>query len=105
MFIGQIFLGKFPNLGKMGILLTRKDGIKKRACETQAGSLVRAASGEFGEGGSPARNRAASSAVAVSEQLARAAPNATVKVIRIVAIIRVAVTDTFAQRAPIRPDG
>ena len=65
------------------------------ACDTQVGSFARAASGEFGEGGSPARNRAASSAVAVSELLARTAPNTTVKAIRIVAIILVALTDTF----------
>src|SRR5262245_8486464 len=74
---------------------------KLRACEIHAGSLVRAASGEFGEGRSPAKNRAVSSAVAVSEQLARAAANTTVKVIRAIAIILVAATDTFAQRAPI----
>ena len=67
--------------------------------------MVRAASDEFGEGGSPARNRAVSSAVAVSERLARAAPNTTIKVIRMVAIILIAATDTFAQRAPIHPDG
>ena len=54
---------------------------------------MRAASGEFGEGCSPARNRAVSSAVAVAEQLARTAPNTTVKVIRMVAIVRVAATE------------
>jgi hypothetical protein len=73
------------------------------ACDTQAGSLVRAASGEFGEGGSPARNRAASSAVAVSELLARSAPNATVKAIRIAAIILVAFTDTFCSGSAYPP--
>ena len=77
---------------------------KLRACEIHTGSLVRAASGEFGEGRSPAKNRAVSSGVAVSKQLARAAANTTVKVIRAVAIIRVAATDTFARRAnPARP--
>jgi hypothetical protein len=69
------------------------------------GSLVRAESEEFGEGRSPARNRAVSSAVAVSERPARAAPNTTMKVIRMVAMIRIAATDTFAQRALLRPDG
>src|SRR5690242_5548269 len=78
---------------------------KLRACEIHAASLVRAASGEFGEGGSPAKNRAVSSAVAVSAQLARAAANTTVKVIRMVAITRVAAADTFAQRAPIHSIG
>jgi len=57
--------------------------------------LVRAESEEFGEGRSPARNRAVSSAVAVSERLARAAPHTTVKVIRMVAIILIAATDTL----------
>jgi hypothetical protein len=66
---------------------------------------VRAASDEFGEGCSPARNRAVSSAVAVSERLARAAANITVKVIRMVATILIAATDTFAQLAPTQPDG
>jgi hypothetical protein len=65
---------------------------------------VRAASEEFGEGCSPARNRAVSSAVAVSERLAREAPNTTVKAIRMVAIILIAATDTFAQRTS-DPDG
>src|SRR5215510_11410114 len=74
---------------------------KLRACEIHAASLVRAASGEFCEGRSPAKNRAVSSAVAVSEQLARAAAKTTVKVIRMVAIIRVAATDTVALRTPI----
>jgi len=55
---------------------------------------VKATSGEFGEVRSPARNRAVSSAVAGPAQLARAAPNTTVKVIRMVAIIRVGATDT-----------
>jgi hypothetical protein len=67
--------------------------------------LVRAASGEFGEGRSPARNRAVSSAVAVSERLALAAPDTNAKVIRMVAIILIAATDTFARRATIHPDG
>ena len=67
--------------------------------------MVRVVSGELGEGRSPARNRAVSSAVAVSEQLARAAANTTVKVIRMFAIIRVAATDTVAQRAPVRSIG
>jgi hypothetical protein len=78
---------------------------KLRACEIQVGSLVRAASDEFGEGCSPARNRAVSSAVAVSERLARPAPNTTVKVIRMVAIVLITATDTFALRAPIYCDG
>ena len=37
---------------------------KLRACEIHTGSLVRAVSGEFGEGRSPAKNRAVSSGVA-----------------------------------------
>jgi hypothetical protein len=65
--------------------------------------LVRAASGEFGEGRSPAKNRAVSSAVAASAQLARAAPNTTVKVIRMVAIIRVAATDTVCSASAYPP--
>jgi hypothetical protein len=104
MFSGQIFLGKFPNFDKWVFCSRAKMPSKLRACEIHTGSLVRAASGEFGEGRSPAKNRAVSSGIAVSEQLARAAANTTVKVIRAVAIIRVAATDTFARRAPIQPD-
>ena len=69
---------------------------KLRACEIHAGSLARAVSGEFGEGRSPARNRAVSSAVAVSAQLARAAANTTVNVIKAVAIILIAATDLLS---------
>ena len=60
--------------------------------------MVRAVSGEFGEGRSPAKNRAVSSAVTVSEQVARAAPNTTERVIRVVATIRIAATDTGSAR-------
>jgi hypothetical protein len=45
---------------------------KKRACDIQAGFLVSAASEEFDDGGSPAKNRAVSSAVAASELRGRA---------------------------------
>jgi len=90
MFSGQVFIRKCPNLRKVSILFTRKNGVKIVGV-----SLVRAVSGEFCEGCSPARNRAVSSAVAVSAQLARAAAKTTVKVIRMVAIILIAATDTL----------
>jgi hypothetical protein len=40
---------------------------KLRACDSQTGSLVNAASGEFEDTGNPAKNRAVSSAVTASE--------------------------------------
>jgi len=67
MFLGQVFLRKLANLGKMGILLTRKEGIKIARVRDPCRVLVSAASEEFGDGCSPARNRAVSSAVAVAE--------------------------------------
>src|SRR5262245_40423694 len=59
---------------------------KLRACDTQAGSFVNAASGELEDSGNPARNRAASSAVTASMLRAGAALSASVNVTRIAAI-------------------
>ena len=99
MFSGQIFLGKFPDLGKMSIPLTRKNGIKIACVRGPGRILARGASGDSGGGCSPAKNRAVSSAVAVSEWLARAALSTAAKVIRMVATILVAATDTlFGER-------
>ena len=103
MFSGQIFLENSRIFDKWVFCSRAKMASKLRACEIHTGSLVRAASGEFGEGRSPAKNRAVSSGVAVSKQLARAAANTTVKVIRAVAIIRVAATDTFARQRQSSP--
>src|ERR1700690_4018466 len=50
---------------------------KKRACWAQPGSLAKAANGEPGAGGRPARNRAVSSAVAVSALRAGTAGSAS----------------------------
>src|SRR5580693_5122240 len=50
---------------------------KKRACCAQPGSLANAANGEPGAGGKPARNRAVSSAVAVSALRAGATGSAS----------------------------
>ena len=59
---------------------------KLRACDSQAGSLVNAASGEFEDGRNPAKNRAVSSAVAASELRAGAALSVSINVTRIAAI-------------------
>src|SRR6516165_9478277 len=56
---------------------------KLRACDTQAGSFVNAASGELEDSGNPDRNRAASSIVTVSMLCAGAALSASINVIKI----------------------
>src|SRR5467141_1280966 len=60
---------------------------KWRACCCQVGSLVSGARGELADGGSPARNRAVSSAVAVSALLAGAVLTANMTAIAAAAII------------------
>src|SRR5262245_56413322 len=56
---------------------------KLRACDTQAGSFVNAASGELEDSGNPARNRAASSVVTASMLCAGAALSVSMNVTKI----------------------
>src|SRR5215831_17379027 len=59
---------------------------KLRACDTQAGSFVNAASGELEDSGNPARNRAVSSVATTAELRVGAALSVSMNVTRIAAI-------------------
>jgi hypothetical protein len=63
----QIFLRKFADLRKLRAFLARKSEIQIRACDSQTGSPVNGASGEFEATANPAKNRAVSSALTASE--------------------------------------
>ena len=86
MFFRQIFLRKFTDLGKPALSSRAKMECKLRACDSQTGSLVNAASREFEDTGNPAKNRAVSSAVTASELRAGAAPSVSKNVTKTQAI-------------------
>ena len=67
MLFRQIFLRKFADLESCALSSRAKAEFKLRACDSQTGSLVNGASGEFEGTANPAKNRAVSSALTASE--------------------------------------